>query len=140
MGLLANFKIRTKVFVALLPLAVMVIVAALYASFEMNRIDTRYSELIGRDVKALQDLTVARVLNNRFGQLLYQEIAETDVDRMRVIDADLDKTAAEFHSSVEEAKRESPSMAQKIDAADSHLRPGGCRLPPGSSGDPVRQQ
>src|SRR5580698_3452319 len=76
MGLLANFKIRTKIFVALLPLAVMVIVAALYASIEMNEIDTLYSDLIGKDVKALHNLTVARGLNNRFGQLLYQEIAE----------------------------------------------------------------
>ena len=94
MGLLANFKIRTKVFVALLPLAVMVIVAALYASMEMNRIDKRYSDLLDKDVKALHHLTVARVLSNRFGWLLYQEIAETDPDRMRVVDAELDGTAA----------------------------------------------
>jgi len=117
MGLLANFKIRTKVFLALLPLAVMVIVAALYASIEMNRIDTRYSDLIGQDIKALHNLTVARVLSNRFGQLLYQEIAEPDPDRMRVIDADLDETAAEFHSSVALAREESPSVAQKINSA-----------------------
>ncbi|HEX3472233.1 MAG TPA: response regulator [Silvibacterium sp.] len=114
MGLLANFRIRTKVFVALLPLALMVIVAVLYASIEMKRIDTRYSDLIGRDVKALHNLTIARVLNNRFGLLLYKEIAETDADQMRVIDADLDKTAAEFHSSVEGAGRESPSLVPEI--------------------------
>ena len=36
MGLLANFKIRTKVLVASLPLVLMVLVAALYASIEMN--------------------------------------------------------------------------------------------------------
>ena len=117
MGLLANFKIRTKIFVALLPLAFMVLVAALYASIEMNRIDTRYSELIGNDFKALHELTVARVLSNRFAQLLYQEIAEPDPDRRRVIDADLDRTAAEFHSSVAAAIAESPTMAQKTEAA-----------------------
>jgi len=49
MGLLANFKIRTKVFIAMLPLAVMVIVATLYSSIEMKRIDTWYSNLIDRD-------------------------------------------------------------------------------------------
>ena len=111
MGLLANFKIRTKVLIALLPLAIMVIAAALYSSIEMDRIDTRYSDLLDRDVKALQDLTAARALDNRFGWFLYKEIAETDVDTMRVIDADLDKTAAEFHSTVDEARRESPSLA-----------------------------
>jgi signal transduction histidine kinase/DNA-binding response OmpR family regulator/HPt (histidine-containing phosphotransfer) domain-containing protein len=117
MGLLANFKIRTKIFVALLPLAFMVIVAALYASIQMDRIDNRYSGLIGNDVKALHNLTVARVFSNRFAQLIYQEIAEPDTDRMRVIDADLDRTAAEFHSFISSASVESPSMAQKIDAA-----------------------
>ena len=114
MGLLANFKIRTKVLVALLPLVFMVLVAALYASLEMNTIDTRYSELIGRDIKALQDLTIARVMDNRFHQLLYQEIAEPNLDKMRSIDADLDKTAAEFYSSVDEAKRQSPNLTSRI--------------------------
>ena len=36
---------------------------------------------------------------------------------MRVIDADLDETAAEFHSVVEDAKRESPSLALPIETA-----------------------
>jgi len=74
MGLLANFKIRTKVLVALLPLAVMVIVAALYSSSAMKSIDTRYSDLLDKDVKALQDLTAARALDNRFGLYLYKQI------------------------------------------------------------------
>ena len=114
MGLLANFKIRTKVLVASLPLVLMVIVAALYASIEMKQIDTGYSELIGRDVKALHNLTIARVMDNRFHQLLYQEIAEPNLDKMRSIDADLDKTAAEFYASIDEAKRESPNLTSRI--------------------------
>ncbi len=118
MGLLANFKIRTKVLIASLPLVVMVIVAALYTSIEMNRIDARYGDLIGRDVKALYNLTVARVLDNRFHQLLYQEIAEPNLDKMRSIDADLDKTAAEFYSSIDEAKRQSPNLTSRIKAAE----------------------
>ena len=91
MGLLANFKIRTKVIIALLPLAIMVIVAVLYSSDRMSAIDAGYSTLIDKDVNALQDLTVAQSLNNLFGQILYKEIAETNSDRMRVIDADLDQ-------------------------------------------------
>jgi signal transduction histidine kinase/DNA-binding response OmpR family regulator/HPt (histidine-containing phosphotransfer) domain-containing protein len=116
MGLLANLKIRTKILVALLPLAFMVIVAAFYASVEMNKIDSRYSDLIAKDVRALHNLTVARVLSNRFAQLVYQEIAEPDPDRMRVIDVELDRTAAEFHSSVALSDAETSGMAQKIDA------------------------
>ncbi|WP_353064478.1 response regulator [Tunturibacter psychrotolerans] len=116
MGLLANLKIRTKILVALLPLAFMVIVAAFYASVEMNKIDSRYSDLIAKDVRALHNLTVARVLSNRFAQLVYQEIAEPDPDRMRVIDVELDRTAAEFHSSVALSNAETSGMSQKIDA------------------------
>ena len=117
MGLLSNFKIRTKVIIALLPLAIMVIVAVLYSSSRMGTIDAGYSALIDKDVNALQDLTVAQSLNNLFGQILYKEIAETNPDRMREIDADLDQTAAKFHSSIEDAKRESPSLAATIKAA-----------------------
>jgi hypothetical protein len=51
MGLLANFKIRTNVLIALLPLVVMVIVAAMYASIEMDQIDSWYGDLIGKDVR-----------------------------------------------------------------------------------------
>lgn len=40
MGILSNLKIRTKVLLALLPLALMVVLAALYASIEMERIDS----------------------------------------------------------------------------------------------------
>jgi len=115
MGLLANFKIRNKVLIALLPLAVMVIVAALYASIEMDRIDSVYSDLIGKDVNALQTLTAARGYGNQFGQLLFEEIAELDADRMRVIDADLDRTAADFHSAMDEAKHSSPSLAPAME-------------------------
>jgi signal transduction histidine kinase/CheY-like chemotaxis protein len=117
MGLLSNFRIRTKIFVALLPLAFMVIVAALYASIEMNTIDKRYSDLISNDFKTLHNLTVARVLSNRFAQLLYQEIAESDADRAHKVDADLEKTVEEFHTSVALASAEDPKEAQQITKA-----------------------
>jgi signal transduction histidine kinase/CheY-like chemotaxis protein len=117
MGLLANLKIRTKVLIALLPLVAMVIVAALYASIEMDKIDHLYSDLISRDVTALHHLTIARSLSNQFGLFLYKEIAEPDVDAMEGVDADLDKTAAELHLRIEEAKHSSPSLTPQIEAA-----------------------
>jgi len=119
MGLLANFKIRTKVLIAMLPLVVMVIVAALYASIEMDKINDRYSNLISKDAKALHDLTIARSLSNEFGLFLYKDIAEPDVDTMHAVDADLDKTAAELHSYLDEAKNASPNLASRIDAASA---------------------
>src|SRR3974390_322141 len=96
MGVLANLKIRGKVLVALLPLAIMVVLAALYASIQIKSIDTAYSNLIDNETKSYQKLTLARLLINRFDLYLYKEIAETDPDRMREIDSDLDLAAAEF--------------------------------------------
>jgi signal transduction histidine kinase/DNA-binding response OmpR family regulator/HPt (histidine-containing phosphotransfer) domain-containing protein len=117
MGLLANLKIRTKVLVALLPLAIMVIIAALYSSDRMSTIDARYSALLDKDVEALHNLTLAQAHNNRFGLYLYKEIAELDPDRMRVIDADLDQTITDFHTAMSQAKSQSPDLASDIDAA-----------------------
>jgi two-component system, sensor histidine kinase and response regulator len=103
-SILANSRIRTKVLVALLPLAPMQVLAARYSSIEMNRIDTRCSDLLDRDVNALHHMSIAWALSNRFAQLVYMEIAEADSDRKRVIEADLDESAAEFYSAVEEAR------------------------------------
>jgi two-component system, sensor histidine kinase and response regulator len=116
MGVLANFKIRTKVLLALLPLAIMVIAAALYASIQIKSIDTAYSSLIEKGTKSYQRLTLARAMNNRFDQYLYREIAETDIDQKRVIDADLDLTAANFLVAAEESKQRSPNHAPAIES------------------------
>jgi hypothetical protein len=117
MGLLANFKIRTKVLVALLPLVIMVIIAGLYSSDRMSTIDARYRGLLDKNVKALQNLTLAQAYNNRFGLFLYKEVAELDPDRMLVIDGDIDQTVTDFHASMDEAKRESPELTSEINAA-----------------------
>ena len=117
MGLLANLKIRTKVLVALLPLAIMVIIAALYSSERMSTIDAHYRALLDKDVKALHNLTLAQSHSNKFGLYLYKEIAEVDPDRMRMIDWEIEQTVIDFHTVLNEAKRESPSLASDIDAS-----------------------
>jgi signal transduction histidine kinase/DNA-binding response OmpR family regulator/HPt (histidine-containing phosphotransfer) domain-containing protein/phage host-nuclease inhibitor protein Gam len=117
MGLLANLKIRTKVLIALLPLEIMVIIAALYSSDRMSTIDARYSGLLDKNVKALQNLTLAQAHNNKFGLFLYKEIAELDPDRMLAIDGDIDQTVTDFHATMNEAKRESPDLTSEINAS-----------------------
>jgi signal transduction histidine kinase/DNA-binding response OmpR family regulator/HPt (histidine-containing phosphotransfer) domain-containing protein len=117
MGFLSNLKIRRKLLIALAPLALMVVVAALYSSIEGKMIDTAYTELIEKDVKALHSVIEARALATRFGLFLYKEIAELDPDRMRVIEGDLDKTYAEHQSLIAEAVRELPDRAKEIKAA-----------------------
>lgn len=97
MGFLANQKLRFKLLIALAPLALMVIVAALYSSIESKRIDTWYSDLITHDVTALQDLTAAQARANRFGLVVYKNIAEADRSRIRANDAELAQDDAEYH-------------------------------------------
>src|SRR5215469_4574608 len=104
MGLLANLKIRTKVLIALLPLVIMVIIAALYSSDRMSTIDARYRGLLDKKVKALQNLTLAQAHKNRFGLFIYKEIAEADPDRMLVIDGEIDQTVTDFHAVMDEAR------------------------------------
>src|SRR5215472_12088941 len=117
MGLLANLKIRTKVLVALLPLAIMVIIAALYSSDRMSTIDAHYSGLLDKDVKVLHNLTLAQSHNNKFGLYLYKEIAETDPDRMRMIDREIEEAVIDFHAGLNDAKGENPELASEIDAS-----------------------
>jgi signal transduction histidine kinase/CheY-like chemotaxis protein len=119
MGFLSNLKIRRKLLIALAPLALMVVVAALYSSIESKIIDTAYSELIDKDVKALQSVIEARALAARFGLFLYKDIAELDPDKMRVIEGDLDKTYADYQAVMAEAARESPERAKEIKAAEA---------------------
>ena len=95
----------------------MVIIAAGYSSDRMSTIDARYSGLLDKDVKALQNVTLAQAHNNKFGLFLYKEIAELNPDRMRVIDADIDQSVADFHAALNEAKRRSPDLTSEIDAA-----------------------
>src|SRR5215469_10509161 len=117
MGLLANLKIRTKVLIALLPLVIMVILAALYSSDRMSTIDARYRGLLDKNVKALQNLTLAQAHNNKLGLFLYKEIAERDSNRMMLIDSDLDQTVTDFHATLHEVRRESPDLTAEINAA-----------------------
>ena len=83
----------------------------------MSTIDARYRGLLDKNVKALQNLTLAQAHNNKFGLFLYKEIAELDPDRALVIDGDIDQTVRDFHATMDEAKRESPDLTSEINAA-----------------------
>ena len=101
------------------PLALMVIVAGVYSSFESNTIDARYSALIDNQVEALRNVGEARAHTNRFGLFLYELIDETDPDRRQVIDGELDKLRAEYHTGMTAALKASPERADKINAASA---------------------
>ena len=116
MALLANLTIRTKLLLAGLPLALMVVLATLYSSVTSKRIDTQYSDMIDHDVKALQNLSVARAHTNRVGLFLYEEITEPNPDRRVQIDGELDKIYADFQARIAEALAQSPDHAKEIKA------------------------
>src|ERR1017187_3593780 len=119
MSLLANFKIRTKVLVAMLPLALMAIGAAVYSSVESQRIDTWYSNLIGNYVKTFQSVTAARGNTMRFRLLLYQLVAEDNPDQRQENDGELDKVQSDYRALLADALRQSPGRASEIKAAEA---------------------
>lgn len=116
MALLRNLTIRTKLLLAGLPLALLVVVGALYSSISSRRIDTGYSGLIDHDAKTLQTMSVARSDTNGFGLYLYQEIAELDPNRMQSIEEKLNNIAADYRSRIADALRQSPDHAKEIKA------------------------
>ena len=65
-GLLANLKLRRKLWLALAPLVLMSIGARLYASYESGRIDNWYSQLIDNEIKAVHNVDIARALSMRY--------------------------------------------------------------------------
>ena len=114
MGSLANFKLRRKLLVALTPLVLMAILTRFYASIGSHRIDALYSGLIANDIKAIHDMDAARSLSVRYGLFLYRLVVETNSDQMRVINAELDTTQAEYKSHVANAVRAYPAYTRQI--------------------------
>ncbi len=113
---LANLKLRRKLLLAMAPLALMVVVAGMYASIQSKRIDTHYTKLLGQDLRTVQDLARAKAQVALFGQLLYEETAELNLNKMRLIDDELDKTYADYRTLVAEAVQQSPNRANQINA------------------------
>jgi len=114
MGLLANLKLRKKLLVALTPLALMAILAGFYASYESQRIDAWYSQLIDHEIRSVQDTDAAHALNMRYGFYLYRLIVETDLDRMQVIEGELDNCYSEYRAHMAEAARLYPAYSKQI--------------------------
>src|SRR5947209_20635143 len=113
MGWLTNLKIRRKLFLALTPLVMMVVLATLYSSIENKKIDVLYGELIDH-MKTLQSLSVARAHTNRIHLFLYEEITEPDPDKRLSIDGELDKIYADFEARLTEALRQRQERAKEI--------------------------
>jgi two-component system sensor histidine kinase/response regulator len=116
-----NLKIRRALWLALLPLAAMVVLAAYYASLQMHEIGANYGALLDREAAALQKLTDARALTRQYAQLLYRSVADNDVDRIRLTEADLEKTADQFGQDVEDAVADVPERQADIRAAATYF-------------------
>jgi len=119
MSLLANLKIRTKLLVAMLPLALMAVGAAVYSSIESQKIDTWYGNLIDNYVKTFQSVTAARGNTMRFRLVLYQLVAEDNPDQRQKNDEELDKVQADYRALLAEALRQNSGRANEIKAAEA---------------------
>jgi two-component system, sensor histidine kinase and response regulator len=119
MGFLANFKIRNKLLVAMLPLALMAIGAGVFSSIESKKIDTWYSNLIDNYVKTFQSATAARGDTMWFRLLLYQLVAEDNFDQRQENDGELDRVQADYRALLADALRQNPGRANQIKAAEA---------------------
>src|ERR1700745_1666003 len=119
MGFLANFKIRNKLLVAMLPMALMAIGAGVYSSIESEKIDTWYSNLIDNYVKTFQSVTAARGDTMRFRLLLYQLVAEDNPDQRQENDGELDRVQADYRALLADALRQNRGRANEIKAAEA---------------------
>jgi signal transduction histidine kinase/DNA-binding response OmpR family regulator len=117
MGLLANLKLRKKLLIALAPLVLMVVFAGLYGSHESKRIDSLYSRLIDKEMRAVHETDVARALNTRYGFYLFRLISEPSSDRGRMVDADLENCYVEYKARLAEASRLYPTYEKQIRSA-----------------------
>jgi len=118
-ALFANLRLRRKLLIAMVPLALMVLAAGVYSSIESKVIDMRYSALIDEQVEALRSVGEARAHTNRFGLFLYELVDEADPDRRQVIDGELEKIRADYHAAMAAALKQSPERADKIDSASA---------------------
>jgi signal transduction histidine kinase/CheY-like chemotaxis protein len=119
MSFLTNLRLRRKLLIAMAPLALMVVAAGIYSSFESKIIDTWYSVLIDTDVKALRSVGEARAHTNRFGLFLFELADESDPDRRQVIDGQVEEVGADFHTAIAAALKEIPERAEKLNAASA---------------------
>ncbi|MDA8162485.1 MAG: PAS domain S-box protein, partial [Desulfobacteraceae bacterium] len=117
----SNFKIRHKVLAAVTPLVAIVLIATLFSSIEIKRIDARYRGLIDHDETAVMNLTKADACLYRLEMLLYQADSGHDAGGMRHIDAGMEKTYSEYKSLIADSIHEIPARAGDIAAAAALL-------------------
>jgi two-component system sensor histidine kinase/response regulator len=117
MGILANLKLRRKLLLAMVPLVLMVVIAGTYASIEIRLIDNWYTELVDHEMHSVHQIDMARSLTVRYGLYLYRLIVESDPERMRLLDHELDASYSDYKAAIAEAIRLTPAHARQISEA-----------------------
>ena len=147
MSLFADLRIRTKLIIALVPLAVMVMAAGLYASMEMMRIDTRYNGMVEQSLNATLSLNKASDRIAAICQLLLKEAVEDSTDRTVRLDAEIDKAVRDYTQLMTSANGQAPASVQPRLAGISaqfeesllNLRPLRAKALNGAHGDMLTQ-
>ncbi|GAB6126938.1 response regulator [Humidesulfovibrio idahonensis] len=112
---LSNFTTRTKLLLALAPLGIMVMSALWFFSQEMERIDTRYNELLAGKAKAAVALARSNQRLIFIQQQLYELIVEQDPEELAKTGTELEGSVRGYYGRLEEAKQHSPQDKTRID-------------------------
>ncbi|HVI50105.1 MAG TPA: response regulator [Candidatus Sulfotelmatobacter sp.] len=121
MRLFADLRIRTKLIIALVPLAVMVMAAGLYASLELSRIDGRYSQMVEQGLNATLSLNKANDRIDAICQLLLKEAVEDNADRSARLDGEIEKSMRDYAQMMELGRAQAPQTVKPRLAAISSL-------------------
>jgi len=131
MRLFANLRIRTKLIIALVPLAVMVMAAGLYASVEMSRIDSRYNRMVERGLNATLSLNKANDRIDAICQLLLKEAVEDNADHTARLDGEIEKSMRDYAQLMEAGQRQAPrEMQSRLSAISAMFEDGALSVRP----------
>jgi len=112
MSLFADLRIRTKLIIALIPLAVMVMAAGLYASMEMAHIDNRYNGMVEQSLNSTLSLNKASDRIAFICQTMLKQAIEDNADRTALLDGEIDKAVREAAQLLDSARAQAPIAVQ----------------------------
>jgi methyl-accepting chemotaxis protein len=116
MKAIGNVKILYKVLACFALFGVVIAAAIWFATSRMTMIDETYSDIVAHDVAGAVSAARANTALQSFRLANWRIIAETEDAAMQQAAKDKKDAAALFNARIEEAKKQAPAFAPKLDA------------------------
>jgi methyl-accepting chemotaxis protein len=113
---LANLSVLVKITSVIVLIGVITAGGVWFATSRMSQIDDGYSQFLDKEVPALVASTRIRRNMYQLWMLSFRIIAETRMDRMKAVEADIGKAFDEFNQIAKAIKTGAPNLAAQVDA------------------------